>query len=581
MKRLTFLWFLLFFCSSVFAQTKPHWSDISNKPLFDIRDFGASEASSDCRIAIAAANASASAVVGAVLVPTGNYRVGASTITISADLISMGTITGEDTIIALGNNVRVSGGTYVGVKFQTYQKTGVSINNVSISSVTNWGVGFYETTNSFLLNSNIASISYGVLGSADGVFMGDSQNICVEKCHIQNFRRIGIVSDSVGSGLGYSDNIKIINNTVHNAHDCDDSATEWNAGIWAENTRAVNILYNNCYDITGNAGQTSGRVKGMTVSGGITATCTQIVLGNTIDGYLTIGNGVGLPLQSIVIEGNTFTNAAADSSAISLSGAAKRVDITRNSFDGFAATNIVASTILIGSNNATATQALMNISGNTFNTSHAGGAADVFVYYTYGPTVLNINDHAKVSFGSAFRTSEIGTMFTASKNANMTGPAAPYYMTGFRRMVFDKCRFPVGAVVDASASGTTRVSKCEFNAGVTAVNASNSSLFFSNCDFTYLLSTMAASSTLEVFDSTFTGFSAGGSSGGALLTNFQNTADTSVVVRNSTFLQPVGSTGIAIIKNGYNPTRVFTLGNYTNYPTFTDLVGTHTSNVSY
>lgn len=576
MKKLLIL-FLLIGCVCG-AQTRPHWLDIAGAPLIDIRQYGAVDGGVvNCNAAIVAANSAAVASGGTILIPNGNYYIGSTTITISKNLISMGTLTGDDCILAIASGVRVRGGTYTGVRFQTYQKTNILIEDATISGVTKWGIGLYETTYSTVRDCNISGITYeATLLAADGIYMGTCTHVDIIGNTISNFRRIGITADI------NSDYIRITGNNVSNANNCDDSATEWNGGIWAESVNNVTVADNDISDITGNAGQTSGRVRGMTVAGNHTATGTQSITNNVIDGLLNVGNSAALPsYANVIVSGNTFTNTTAAEQAISCIGAMQSLTIEKNAFNGFAGTNIQFSTIMVGTNIATLTQDLVVINDNVFNTTHTGGAADVFIFASYPPKKMVISNCKKVQYGAAFKTAATGT-FLIVENSTISGPASPYAMTNFSDMRFNKCVMG-GIAVESSANGITSISNSSLSS-ITATSRASSTFELLNCNISgSILSAMATDSTLIVDGCIISGFGAGGGSGGGILTNFENTTRTRVFVRGTTFLKPAASSGLAIIKNGYAPTNVFTHGNYYNYPvaSFTDLVGTHTANVAF
>ena len=140
-------------------------------------------------------------------------------------------------------------------------------------------------------------------GSADGIYVASCEYAIIINNHVEDFRRIGIVSE--GGATDKSVGTICKNNIVHNANNCDDSATEYNAGIWYENTNGGIISGNNVYDISGNTGQTSGRVNGVVFGSGGSQIASMSIDNNTIDGHVVITPTSDL--STVFIKGNFIT----------------------------------------------------------------------------------------------------------------------------------------------------------------------------------------------------------------------------------------------------------------------------------
>jgi hypothetical protein len=136
----------------------------------------------------------------------------------------------------------------------------------------------------------------GVGGNpADGFYVGGCTRSTWRGCWANDVRRIGFVAES--DGATKSDLIAGHRCIASNTNNCDDSTTEFNAGFWAENTHNVDWVDCVGYNIAGNAGQTSGRVRGMiahAIGNSLRGKCNVVrcrVYGGS--GYMPIGISLG------------------------------------------------------------------------------------------------------------------------------------------------------------------------------------------------------------------------------------------------------------------------------------------------
>jgi len=212
----------------------------------------------------------------------------------------------------------------------------LSLIDATIKNCIRAGVGCYDSDNPLILRVRISGIAYRADGggSADGIYFNACKSPSVIDCDIQDIRRIGIVTEAQGTTK--SSNIYIANNRIWNANNCDDSIGEFNGGIWCENTNGGSIENNSVWDIAGNAGQTSGRIRGIVVTA-VGSTVDNVVncRGNTVDGvgYNMAGT---LPFSSVFMDGNISTDSEStgESAAIIIGTGLHRVTVKNHQWDG-------------------------------------------------------------------------------------------------------------------------------------------------------------------------------------------------------------------------------------------------------
>lgn len=148
-------------------------------------------------------------------------------------------------------------------------KSYVNVTNCHARNCVNLGIGFYGGTEVHIDKSSATNIRYNALGitaAADGFYLGGCVRCTWTRCKAEDFRRIGFVAE--GNGATKSEQIVAKYCLATNSNNCDDSATEYNGGFWAENTNSVDWLYCTATNIAGNPGQTSGRIIGLWALGG-------------------------------------------------------------------------------------------------------------------------------------------------------------------------------------------------------------------------------------------------------------------------------------------------------------------------
>jgi parallel beta-helix repeat protein len=160
------------------------------------------------------------------------------------------------------------------------------VHRCTIKNCKDSGIAVFDSDDVEVSECAISNVRYEVVPStgapADGIYFAGCQRGVIRNNRISDFRRIGIVSESDGSTKSYK--VRIVENTISNGNNCDDSTTEYNAGIWVENTNGATVASNRIYSMGGNSGQTSGRIYGMVAVGGSEAPSSEcvMVMGNHI-----------------------------------------------------------------------------------------------------------------------------------------------------------------------------------------------------------------------------------------------------------------------------------------------------------
>lgn len=137
-------------------------------------------------------------------------------------------------------------------------------------------------------------------GAADGYYFGGCTRSRAINCYVEDFQRIGFVSEGNGSTKSVDNVFQLC--TAKYAHDCDDSTTEYNAGFWIEDTNSGAMLDCFAENISSGVGQTSGRVVGAALGGGQTAT-GQILL----KGVRVYGNTATIPQNFLLNTDGGYT----------------------------------------------------------------------------------------------------------------------------------------------------------------------------------------------------------------------------------------------------------------------------------
>jgi hypothetical protein len=84
-------------------------------------------------------------------------------------------------------------------------------------------------------------VSKGRGSFGDGIYLVNSHDVLIERCHISDYTRIGVVGESSSSG------ITVVDTRVENGHDGSIAygGTEYNAGFWFENS--ANLRLRGCH----------------------------------------------------------------------------------------------------------------------------------------------------------------------------------------------------------------------------------------------------------------------------------------------------------------------------------------------
>lgn len=450
MKKFILLFIFLPLCC--FAQTRPDYLDIRNIPLVNVKSFGVDKTGTVNGAAsfTAAISAARSKGLGVYIPGDVKLLIGNNTITVDVPIVAatgsliIGTSQTDNGSLLLKTGARLCDLRLQYVRVEGSYADDVLIERCNIKDVEAFGIRMsysnaVSTGGPVIIRENvIENIDYVAAGTggADGIVVMTSQNVRIFNNQVSDFERIGIVADRFSTDTLWTSNIQIEGNTVFNAHDCDDSTTEFNAGIWLENTGYATVKKNVCYDISGNAGQTSGRVRGVVCVGaqaGTTPCGTWDVSNNYIDGVLQLGDTN--PNTIMLVENNIIDQAAnGELSAVAITGTYfKRIALRNNNFRDFTIGAISTPLILLGSNTiATQTQGIVEIDGCVFGSTIASAtASDIMVYYNLPPEQLIIRNCGDITIGGITSSVAAGTRLTVENTTITPNPIYPVRMFDF------------------------------------------------------------------------------------------------------------------------------------------------------
>jgi hypothetical protein len=465
----------------------------------------------------------------------------------------------------------------------------LSVIDVTIENCITAGIGCYNSENTLISRAKIKGITYKAdgTGAADGIFFGGCADSSVTDCDIQDFRRIGIVSDLQGEFR--SSNTYIANNRIWNANNCDDSTTEFNAAIWCEWTNGSTIENNTAWDLSGNPGQTSGRVRGIQVTaGGDNVGSIVNCFGNQVDGstYNISGDN---QITSVFMQGNHSTDKKETGSPcrIVVESGLHRLTIRDHQWDGVSVgggsgdglilmafgeindpcevtlDNLSYKNLVVGTDTDWAHIGL--ITGNPKGLSVLNCRGDGFSIIDVGTSFLTdyiIVDNSFIQYGSSsgFGCLEASIIFiTNSKISPVSGRSGGLFEIG-----------SVPAVINCSNS--------VFDGVVTNIGGDVEAEFsFNNCSFIngcYLSSSGEVKNSVYISDCRVDEY---GTSNGFIYTNYYNpTEPDRLFVRNTDFTHTSDVTPLQL--RAYSPDVIVLNGNTTtatalhNFPSVTQNV---------
>lgn len=305
----------------------------------DPRYFGAkADGTTNDRPAIIACEAAAVALGQSIVFSPGIYAVDNSTgrigfrcnvrgfgatIKLTAVLDQYAGVSNQTQAGVNGTNITIEGLTVdannLARSFYLTGATNCVLDSCKAKNCQSAGVGVYLSTDVQIIGCIISNVRYQTVGGtgqpADGIYFGGCVRPVARDNIVSDFRRIGIVSESE-SATRTSD-ARIMDNTVFNANNCDDSTDQFNSGIWCEHTNGSFVYGNKVSQIGGNAGQTSARVVGMILGNGDNASCTH----HWHDNDISVETGAGSPryaglsasgsgFQSLQFNGNRVADCA-------------------------------------------------------------------------------------------------------------------------------------------------------------------------------------------------------------------------------------------------------------------------------
>ena len=220
------------------------------------------------------------------------------------------------------------------------------------------GVAAYVSDDVRVVNSEVHRVFYGA-NAADGIYFGGCRRPIAARNRVHDFRRIGIVSE--GEGGTKSVNTRVLDNLIYNAHDEDDSATEYNAAVWFENTNGGRIERNRAWDIAGNAGQSPGpggspQVFGIVPAGAGASGVAQVVVAdnNVSMDWAAPGMLLSDPQKRLAVVMNNNTLRNVKDTVIHVVEGLRRLEINDLFVDGLRVTKAAGGIVLLDRANPSA-----------------------------------------------------------------------------------------------------------------------------------------------------------------------------------------------------------------------------------
>ena len=361
------------------------------------------------------------------------------------------------------------------------------IRDCKISNCLVQGIRVIESDDVIIDSNSVTSVAYVAAGTggADGIYINGCRDAKVINNHIQDFRRIGIVSEGATT---VSSGTLADGNTVHNANNCDDSATEFNAGIWFENTNGGWMTNNRIYDILDNAGQTSGRVRGLVIGVGTTLKSLFVVSGNDIEGAVTAAPGFNY--STVIFENNYIRK-----DGMSIRAAQKYV-IRGNHFDNMTDTSLITHDSGASATNAIGTLLIDGVTQTNITTTNYN-FADLSLFDPSGGIeeliITNVADFSIVNRGS---NDDIGK-FIVSNSSILHGSTTGYGLFKARNILVANCHISnrstsdqSGFISDSDSVMTTKFDNCHFDSidtNLTLLSSGSTcnfdSSYFASCAF--------------------------------------------------------------------------------------------------
>lgn len=493
---------------------------------------------------------------GQFLITTSLHSDGATLLPLETDGVSWG-----NTLAAVNATDVIIEGVTVDTTLRT---AGIYLNacdrcivrNVTVNNTTDGGIRVFYSDDVVIENAHIEDVRYGSSGGADGIYFTASLRPTARNNTIHDFRRIGVVCEQ--DGTTNSEDCNVLYNTIYNAHDLDDSVSEFNAAVWFENTDGGRIVGNTIYDISGNAGQTARTPYGIVVSSGQERPSIFVIRDNTID----FGDGVaasGFPISvsgtsqyaSVLIEGGYVGYAGF---GVSIGGGLDAVFVTDVRFDNLNYTSTTSAAVSID----TAGSARIKLSGiyptNITKTSGdaqdvniaAGGAGSLAItnsnvgLVNHGVAsalaLLTISD-STIEFGNSSTDGTFDATVVRVTNSKIT-PTSGRSDTVFNlsggaiTAQFDNSTFDGGTLtVGGSSAFNAHFNNVRFvnGASMTVDTTAATRLFFNNC-------------VVDEYDATY----------GFLFMNFSSNANDELYVRGCDFTRSTDVTPLKQWTEGPN-----------------------------
>lgn len=298
------------------ALTKVTYSMIQGAQINAI-DYGVSVGSADNASAITLAEAAAYAAGAILYFPPGIYKTSTAQVyrcSISGygatleNINAVEVVSSNGAIVRAGaNSLFVEGLTVDGNSTATgFQNNGfdyVSYRDCVALSCLNTGFTAFNAIQGSYLNCRVDGVIYAAAGliNADGFYAGACDDFSYLNCVAENFERIGFVSE--GDTGTDSNRPRYVSCVAKNASNCDRSVAEYNAGFWCENTNGAFMDDISCVNIGSGVGQTSNRVRCVTLNGNGNSTPSV----NTLTNFI-FGENTARVLDAVVVSSSLNTS---------------------------------------------------------------------------------------------------------------------------------------------------------------------------------------------------------------------------------------------------------------------------------
>lgn len=283
------------------------------------------------------------------------------------------------------------------------------IDNVKISNSYQMAIYCGECQHVIVSNNDIKD-TVGNWG--DCIFFTGCQSSEIYNNNCQNYTRIGIVTE--GNTTEKSSDINIRNNKCINGHDASilNGGSEYNSGIWCENSKNLVISGNEVID------QTHYGIVVVPLSASVSDNHSVVIMGNKLGNAPTLIHLLSERGLSSLIKNNTY--AGQYNIGINLGGdGGDVIDISSEFFGTTTTTSTSGAFIRLNVNFPTATK--INISDCKKNTSILN--QDLFFYYPHSNVIVTLRNLKGWSVREWDGTSQSGSLIVDNCDLLLSGVA--------------------------------------------------------------------------------------------------------------------------------------------------------------